>query len=61
MQPKTYLIDAIRSLNPTASACWLDRFDVSHLRSYLDHLLTATAPRGNSWTRPAETPAVMAA
>lgn len=61
MQPKTYLIDAIRSLNPTASAAWLDRFEANFLRSYLDHLLTASAPRGSSWIRPNDTPAVMAA
>ena len=61
MQPKTYLIDAIRSLNPTASATWLDRFDACFLRSYLDHLLLATGPRGTSWVRPNDTPAMMAA
>jgi hypothetical protein len=61
MQAKTYLIDAIRSLNPTASATWLDSFESDFLRSYLDHLLTANAPRGNSWVRPNETPAMMAA
>jgi len=61
MQPKTYLIDAIRSLNPTASAAWLDSFEVGFLRSYLDHLLNAMEPRGTSWVRPNDSPAMMAA
>ncbi|MCH2138255.1 MAG: hypothetical protein MK074_04310 [Phycisphaerales bacterium] len=59
--PKTYLIDAIRSLNPTASAAWLERFETTNLQRYLDHLLTATAPRGNTWVRPDDAPAMMAA
>ncbi|MCH2136483.1 MAG: hypothetical protein MK101_07870 [Phycisphaerales bacterium] len=61
MQPKTYLIDAIRSLNPTASASWLQSFDADFLRSYLDHMLNAMGPRGTSWVRPNDTPAMMAA
>jgi len=61
MQAKTYLIDAIRSLNPTASATWLDGFDAGFLRSYLDHMLNALEPRGTSWIRPNDTPAMMAA
>lgn len=59
---KTQLIDQIMSLNPTATTAFLDAFQESGLRNYLDHLLALQTPRGRdaTWTRRADTPAIVA-
>ena len=56
---KTQIIEAIRRINPTAGLDWLAAFDAAALRRYLDHLELALAPRGNLWSRPIETRAVV--
>ena len=51
---KTVLIDAITTLNPTASPDWLQSFDAHALEEYLAHLEYAREPRGGQsvWRRP---------
>ncbi len=58
---KTQLIDQIISLNPTATSAFLDAFQESGLRNYLDHLLALQTPRGReaTWTRRGDTPAIV--
>jgi hypothetical protein len=60
---KAQLIDQIMSLNPTATTSFLEAFQESGLRNYLDHLLALQTPRGReaTWTRRADTPAIVAA
>lgn len=60
---KTQLIDQIISLNPTATTAFLDAFQESGLRNYLDHLLALQTPRGRdaTWTRRNDTPAIVSA
>jgi hypothetical protein len=61
MPSKAQLIASIMEINPSASQQWLDLFDVSALRRYLDHLQHALEPRGRGsiWLRDGETPAVV--
>lgn len=55
------LIDAICTVNASATREFLDGFPTRALRLYRDHLEAASRPRGRgaAWARPAETPAVM--
>lgn len=57
------LVERILSLNPSATADFLDGFRDSHLQSYLEHLQAAQRPRGREavWVRPGESPAIMMA
>ena len=61
MLNKTQTITAIQEINRSASRDWLDFFEVSALRHYLDHLQQTLQPRGGEsvWVRPGETPAVV--
>ena len=61
MQSKAQVIDRILQINPSARQEWLDLFEVSALRRYLDHLEFALEPRGpdSVWLRDGETPAVV--
>ncbi len=61
MPTKVHLIDHILQINPSARPQWLDLFDASALRRYLDHLHHAIEPRGGEsyWIRNAETPAIV--
>ena len=61
MQSKAQVIDGILQINPSARQEWLDLFEVSALRRYLDHLQVALEPRGadSVWLRDGETPAVV--
>ena len=58
---KSQVIAAIQQINPTAKANWLDHFETTALRRYLDHLQLTLEPRGvqSAWIRPGETPAVV--
>ena len=58
MHYKNNLIDAIQTHKPTADRSWLDGFTAESLRTYLDHLLSASEPRGSHWVRPGDTPAI---
>ena len=62
MLTKTNLIDEIRQVNTTADMCWLDRFSIDQLRTYLAHLHTSLRPRGrgSAWVRPSDIPAIIA-
>ncbi len=61
MLNKTQTIASIQEINRSVSRDWLDLFDVSALRQYLDHLQQTIQPRGGEsvWIRPGETPAVV--
>ena len=61
MLNKTQTIVAIQEINRSVSRDWLDVFDVSALRYYLDHLQQTIQPRGaeSFWIRRGETPAVV--
>ena len=50
MQSKAQVIDGILQINPSARQEWLDLFEVSALRRYLDHLQFALEPRGPDTT-----------
>ncbi|MGE3107765.1 MAG: hypothetical protein AB7G11_03320 [Phycisphaerales bacterium] len=54
------LVDAILSMNRTASVEYLSTFSNRALALYLEHLRAAAAPRGRTarWVRPDETPAM---
>ncbi len=57
------LMDEIRTLNPSADRQFLSRFRREALALYLEHLdQTQREPRGPHaiWTRPADTPAIVA-
>lgn len=55
------VLDEIISLNPSATAAFLDRFATPELRSYLEHLEATQQPRGASarWVRPSGTPGIV--
>jgi hypothetical protein len=55
------VVDRIISINPTATAQFLERFTESSLGMYLDHLIVASGPRGghSRWLRPGDSPAIM--
>ncbi|GAB4382770.1 MAG: hypothetical protein Kow0022_01020 [Phycisphaerales bacterium] len=59
---KGQLIEQILLLNPGATSEFLADFSVSELSQYLNHLLWLQQPRSGQarWTRPGETPAVVA-
>ena len=54
------VVDRIISINPTATAAFLDRFSEQRLEKYLDHLVAASGPRGSNarWMRPGDAPAI---
>ncbi|MSR41723.1 MAG: hypothetical protein EXS10_07450 [Phycisphaerales bacterium] len=54
------LIEDIRDVNPSVSAEWLGRFSQIELAHYLDHLRVLTLPRGSSWERRDNLPAISA-
>ncbi len=55
------VVDEIISVNPSATAEFLDQFDDELLNKYLDHLRFTALPRcGKSpWNRPGDAPAIM--
>ncbi|MBX3357246.1 MAG: hypothetical protein KF745_02340 [Phycisphaeraceae bacterium] len=55
------IVDRILSMNPSATAGFLDRFTDRALSVYLDHLVSAQRPRGRDavWERPGDTPAIL--
>ncbi|MCZ6445098.1 MAG: hypothetical protein ACE10B_09810 [Phycisphaerales bacterium] len=61
MISKSQIIDAIQQVNQSARSDWLDIFDISALRRYLDHLQLTLEPRGRGsiWIRQGDTPAVV--
>lgn len=62
MLNKSQLIDSIQQINRSAKADWLDMFDISALRNYLNNLQRTLEPRGvdSSWTRLGDTPPIVA-
>ncbi len=54
------IIENIRDLNPSVSAAWLARFSELELAHYLDHLRVLSLPRGSSWERRDDLPAISA-
>ncbi len=54
------LIENIRDLNPSVSAEWLGRFSELDLSHYLEHLRVLSLPRGSSWERRDDLPAISA-
>lgn len=61
MLEKSMLINQIQQINRSARSEWLDAFDSSDLRLYLDHLERSLEPRGagSFWIRRSDTPAVV--
>jgi hypothetical protein len=61
MQSKTQLIEGIQQINQSARPDWLNLFDTTALKRYLDHLHWQLEPRGGAkaWIREGETPAIM--
>jgi hypothetical protein len=55
------VVDRIITINPTATAAFLNRFKQESLSKYLEHLVSASTPRGRNarWERPGDTPAIM--
>ena len=60
---RSYVIDAIQDLNPSAGAGYLGGFDDLALVAYLERLLRGVEPRGEGsrWTRLAGAPAICVA
>jgi hypothetical protein len=58
---RTQLLERILSMNPSATATFLGRFDDQALAVYLDHLVAAERPRGRDahWQRPGDSPPIM--
>ena len=54
------LIEEIRDVNPSVSVEWLSRFSVPELSHYLAHLRVMSLPRGRSWERRDDLPAISA-
>jgi len=54
------VVDRIITINPTATAEFLDHFNHESLGKYLDHLIAASGPRGrqSAWARPGDSPAI---
>lgn len=54
------VVDRIITINPTATAEFLASFNEDSLTKYLDHLVTASGPRGghSRWLRPGDSPAI---
>jgi hypothetical protein len=61
MLDKARIIDAIQEINTSAAKVWLEAFDASALRRYLDHLQITREPRGRAsvWVRPGDSPAIV--
>jgi hypothetical protein len=61
MIEKTRIIHAIQEINTSAARHWLEAFDVSALRRYLDHLQLTREPRGRAsiWVRPGDSPVIL--
>ncbi len=57
------LMESIRTINPSATAGYLERFEGEALAVYLQHLLACREPRGRAarWRRPGDTPAIVRA
>lgn len=55
------LVIQIQEFNPKARAAYLGRFPVRALETYLEHLRSASTPRGPAawWIRPGDTPAIV--
>ncbi|HBS28795.1 MAG TPA: hypothetical protein DEB06_04950 [Phycisphaerales bacterium] len=55
------MVERIQTLNPTASASYLEAFSARHLLTYLEHLTASQEPRGRSarWARPDDSPALL--
>lgn len=55
------LVVQIQEFNPTARAAYLGRFSIRALETYLEHLRSASTPRGPAarWVRPGDTPAIV--
>ena len=51
---RNQIVERILGMNPSATADFLARFDLSALAHYLDHLVAASMPRGRTarWIRP---------
>ncbi len=59
MAEKHRLIDAIREINPTAAAEWLESFSAGELRDYYERLMALMDPaRGSRWLRRGEAAAI---
>lgn len=61
MLSKTQIIEGIQQINQSARQEWLDLFDLSALKRYLDHLTFGLEPRGRTscWVRDGDTPAIL--
>ena len=61
MLSKPQTIDAIIQINRSATKDFLDHFDLSSLKRYLNHLQLTQEPRGRCsiWVREGETSAVV--
>lgn len=55
------VVEQIISVNPTATAAFLDRFGTTELQNYLEHLEVTSQPRGAAarWIRPSGTPGIV--
>lgn len=55
------VVDRIVRINPTATQQFLEQFGQHHLNKYLDHLVSASEPRGRGavWARPCDSPSIM--
>ena len=55
------LMEQIITINPTATASFLERFHTPDLASYLGHLELSTKPRGaeTRWVRPEGSPGIV--
>ena len=59
MAEKHRLIDAIREINPTAAAEWLESFSAGELRDYYERLMALVDPvPGSRWLRRGESAAI---
>jgi len=55
------VVTRIIEINPTATRQFLDQFGKEALGRYLNHLVSASEPRGREavWERPGDSPAIM--
>lgn len=55
------VMEQIISVNPSATAAFLERFRTVELESYLGHLEAGSQPRGAAarWVRPSGTPGIV--
>lgn len=61
MLNKNQLISSIQEINLSARADWLELFDISALRNYLNNLQRTLEPRGaeSGWIRLGDTPPIV--